>query len=145
MRLVIDGTIYNVGMLSCKRSWESQTLYDVTTLDGVRHRQLWGSYPVYTLTLGNVDAAAYDRLVEQLVTATAPCTVELPSGQTGFSAFTATFSRQTFCGKGFPHPKPPRWSRIIGGWTAAFRYSPTIRRTRPGGCGGRGFRAVPVR
>ena len=92
MRLVIDGTIYNVGMLSCKRSWESRTLYDVTTLDGVRHRQLWGSYPVYSLTLGNVDAAAYDRLVEQLVTATAPCTVELPSGQTGFSAFTATFS-----------------------------------------------------
>ena len=92
MNLVIDGTTYTVGMLSCKRSWESQALYDVTTMDGVRHKQLQGVYPVYTLELGNVDGAAYDQLVEQLVTSLSPCTVTLPSGQTGIKTFTADFS-----------------------------------------------------
>lgn len=91
MGIIIDGVEYNVGTAKLSRSYRKEYKYRVTTEDGVAHSEIRAVYVDFSLSLGNVDHAAYDRLMAALLAATGNVAVVLPSGSTGAETYTGEF------------------------------------------------------
>lgn len=91
MTIEIDGKPYTVGVFNLKRDFEIKEKYNVTTEDGVRHRELVGIYKNYTLLLGNVSEDTYDALLSVFISNKEYQRVKLPDGKNGFITFNAMF------------------------------------------------------
>lgn len=91
MIIRIDGAAYNVGVASIQRSIRKIYKYKVMTEDGVEHREVRGTYMDFVLSLGNIDAAEYDRLIDMLVSTTGEVRVELPSSGGKIKSYTGVF------------------------------------------------------
>lgn len=92
MIIKIDNISYKVGMLSLKREFNIEEKYNVTTEDGVKHREIRGIYNNYTLQLGNINEDTYDELMDALTSGKEYQAVEIPDGKDGFKTFEAMFS-----------------------------------------------------
>lgn len=88
---IVNGAEYRVGFTKLTRSYRKEYKYKVTTEDGVAHSEVRAVYVDFSLALGNMDAAEYDRLMAALLTATGDVTVTLPSGATSSGTYTGEF------------------------------------------------------
>jgi hypothetical protein len=90
--IVIDGTTYNVPVVSLKRSADFLDKYAERTENGVLHRELIGVYFNYQLTFGSSEGRPdYAALWEKLSQAVPFHVVTVPC-ETGTYTFTAYFS-----------------------------------------------------
>lgn len=104
----IDGSTYNVGVISLKRKGEFLDKYAERTEDGVLHRELIGVYFNYQLKLGwsYDDPDGYNSLWNKLTEAKEFHTVTVPDGSSGNFTFQAYFSNvgdELFLHKGNKH------------------------------------------
>jgi hypothetical protein len=93
--ITIDGTNYDIPILSIKRNAEFLDKYAERTEDGVLHRELIGVYFNYSLTFGRThNTTAYAALWSRLTQATEFHTVTVPdvSGTPGQYTFQAYFA-----------------------------------------------------
>lgn len=95
MDIYIDNHLYNVGVMELKREFNIETKYDLTTEDGIKHREISGIYQNYSLLLGNINADTYDALLTNLTTADEFHKVRLPDGKSGWKEFDAFFDTIT--------------------------------------------------
>ena len=91
MDIYIDNHLYNIGVMELKREFNIETKYDLTTEDGVKHREVSGIYQNYSLLVGNINADTYDALITNLTTADEFHKVRLPDGKEGWKEFDAYF------------------------------------------------------
>ena len=90
--LYIDGTYFNVPLLSCKRKANFLWKYADRTEDGVHVGEKLGTYLNYTLTIGSiVDRNEYNRLYNKLIENTEYHTVQMPGVDGSMFTFTAYF------------------------------------------------------
>lgn len=90
MSITIDGTVYNVPVISLKRKADVLDKSAERTEDGVLHREVIGVYFNYSISFGQVtDAAAYKALWEKLTSATAFHTIVVPDEDGVSYSFTA--------------------------------------------------------
>jgi hypothetical protein len=91
--ITIDGTSYNIPVISIKRKADFLDKYAWRTLDGVLHRELIGVYFNYQLQLGRTnDLSVYSALWDKLTEPVEFHTVTVPGiGGTTYT-FTAYFS-----------------------------------------------------
>lgn len=94
MELTVNGTGYEVGLAALSRSLRKAYKYQVTTEDGRVHSETRAMYADFTLSLGNVDPAEYDRLLAALAMG-GEFTVELPETAGGRRAYTGVFDGVT--------------------------------------------------
>lgn len=93
MSITIDGTTYDVPVLSVTETCDFLDKYAERTLDGVLHRELIGTYHNQKLVLGTpTDQAEYQLLWEKLTEATEFHTVTVPDEDGVDFQFTAYFS-----------------------------------------------------
>lgn len=85
----IDGVGYQVGIISLKRSIKKEYKYNVISEDGTRHFEMQALYRVYTVALGNMDAAEYDALYKAVSESAGAVSLVMPDGQTDIN-MTAT-------------------------------------------------------
>ena len=79
----IDGKEYNVPIEQIERSFSKEYKYEVTTDDGVNHREVRAIYVDYSLKIGFLDEAAYYELINDLSNKKSSYTAELPyNGET---------------------------------------------------------------
>lgn len=90
--ITIDGTEYNVPIISIKRKFEFLDKYAERTEDGKLHRELIGGYQNYSIQFGTgTDAAAYAALWEKITEPEEFHTVIIPDGD-GTHEFSGYFS-----------------------------------------------------
>lgn len=90
--IIIDGTTYNVPIMSLKQKGEFLDKFAERTEDGVLHRELIGVYYNYELKFGrNATTAALAALWQKLSEPTEFHTVTVPDDGTDYT-FTAYFS-----------------------------------------------------
>lgn len=77
----IDGVDYQVGLIGLKRSIKKEYKYNATTEDGTRHFEVLAMHRVYSVALGNMNAADYDALYRAVSESAGPVTITLPDGQ----------------------------------------------------------------
>ncbi len=93
MSLTIDGTTYNIPVVSLKRTADFLDKYAERTADGVLHRELIGVYFNYQLQLGaTTDVEEYADLWDKLTEPTEFHTVTVPDEDGTDYTFTAYFS-----------------------------------------------------
>jgi len=91
--LIIDGSTYNVPVISVKRKGEFLDRYAERTADGKLHRDLIGVYYNYNLQLGfTSDTTEYRRLWRKLTEPEEYHTVTIPDADGEPLTFTAYFS-----------------------------------------------------
>ena len=92
--ITVDGTRYNVGVISLKRKADFLDKYANRTEDGVLHRELIGVYFNYQLQLGwsLPDPNGYNKLRDKLTEPKEFHTVTVPDGSSDNYTFTAYFS-----------------------------------------------------
>ena len=91
MGVIINGINYNVGTASITRTLRKEYKYQVKTEDGREHSEIRAIYADYTLSLGNLDASAYDGLMAALLAHPGEVTVTLPDSSSGEKTFTGRF------------------------------------------------------
>lgn len=91
MIVKLNGAEYAVGVASVSRSIRRSEKYRVTTEDGIIHREVRASYLDFSLSLGNLGSADYDRMVAMLHRTVGDITVELPSSSTASETYTGVF------------------------------------------------------
>ena len=91
MAIIINGEEFNVELSRLGRSYRKDYKYRVTTEDGVVHSELRAMYMDFDLGLGNVDANAYDRLMELLKRAVGDCSIVLPADSSGSATYHGEF------------------------------------------------------
>ena len=92
MSVTIDGTTFDIPVLSLTRRADFLDKYAERTSDGVLHRELIGVYFNYTLQLGTTtDTAEYAALWQKLTEPEEFHTVTVPD-EDGNLTFTAYFS-----------------------------------------------------
>jgi len=90
--IIIDGTSFDIPVLSIKRSADFLDKFAERTNDGKLHRELIGVYFNYQLKLGSTsDTALYQSLWAKLTEAEEFHTVTVPD-ESGDYTFTAYFS-----------------------------------------------------
>ena len=90
--LIIDGTDYDVPIVSIKRKAEFLDKYGERTVDGVLHREMIGVYINYYIQFGTgSDVDAYAALWEKITEAEEFHTISIPDGD-GVHEFTGYFS-----------------------------------------------------
>lgn len=89
--VIINGVEYNVGTAAVSRTLRKEYKYQVTTEDGRVHSEVRAIYADFALSLGNVDAADYDRLMEAILGAVEDVTVVLPATRNTAETYTGTF------------------------------------------------------
>ena len=91
--ITIDGTQYDVPIISMSRSAESLYKYAERTVDGVLHSELIGIYYNYQVVFGknNANRTAYAALFNKLTEPTEYHTVIIPAA-TGTHTFVCYFS-----------------------------------------------------
>lgn len=89
--VIINGVEYNVGTAAVSRTYRKEYKYQVTTEDGRVHSEVRAVYADFALSLGNVDAADYDRLMAALLEAVEDVTVVLPATRNSSETYTGTF------------------------------------------------------
>lgn len=90
--ITIDGTSYDIPIVSLKRKADFLDKYAERTEDGLLHRELIGVYFNYELKLGRTnDVAAYAAFWQKLTEAEEFHTVTVPD-EDGSYTFTAYFS-----------------------------------------------------
>lgn len=95
MSLVIDGTTFNIPVVSCIRKAEFLDKFAQRTNDGKLHRELIGVYFNYQLKLGSIlNRSAYEALWDKLTEPAEFHTVTVPdeSGAGNNYTYTAYFS-----------------------------------------------------
>ena len=91
--IVIDGTSFNVPILSLDETCDFLDKYAERTEDGVLHRELIGTYLNQKLTFGTItDTATMASLWAKLCEATEFHTVTVPDADGADFTFTAYFS-----------------------------------------------------
>ena len=91
--VIIDGTTYNVPVISIKRRGEFLDRFAERTADGVLHRDLIGVYYNYQLQLGSTtDTAEYRSLWHKLTQPQEFHTVTIPDADGAPFTFWAYFS-----------------------------------------------------
>lgn len=91
MGVIVNGMEYNVGTAAISRTLRKEYKYKVTTEDGVVHSEVRAVYVDFALSLGNVDAVDYDRLMAALLEAVEDVTVILPATRNSSETYTGTF------------------------------------------------------
>ena len=91
MGIIINGVEHNVELTKLARSYRKENKYNVSTEDGVAHSEVRAVYVDFSLALGNVDRAAYDRLMATLLAATDNIVVTLPKDSTNAGTYTGVF------------------------------------------------------
>lgn len=89
--VIINGVAYNVGTAAVSRTLRKAYKYQVTTEDGRVHSEVRAVYADFALSLGNVDAAEYDRLMKAILEAVEDVTVILPATRNTNATYTGTF------------------------------------------------------
>ena len=90
--IVIDGTTYNIPVISVKRKADFLDKYAERTEDGVLHRELIGVYFNYTIEFGKgTNTTDYAALWNKLTEVTEFHTVTVPD-ESGDYTFVAYFS-----------------------------------------------------
>jgi hypothetical protein len=90
--IIIDGTTYNIPVLSIDRTGDFLDKYAERTEDGILHRELIGVYFNYKLKFGSTfDTIEYAALWNKLTEPTEFHTVTVPD-ENGDYTFTAYFS-----------------------------------------------------
>lgn len=82
--LQINGTAFSgVGIVadSFTRGEQKEYKYDLVAEDGTRRAEVRARYRIYSLTLGSITQADYDRLRAALATNANSVSVTLPDGQ----------------------------------------------------------------
>ena len=93
MTIIIDGTTYNVPVISVEETCEFLDKYAERTQDGVLRRELIGTYHNQTLIFGQVaDTAEQEALWTKLTEAEEFHTVTVPDEDGQDFTFTAYFS-----------------------------------------------------
>lgn len=93
--VIINGVAYNVGTAAVSRTIRKEYKYQVTTEDGRVHSEVRAVYADFALSLGNVDAADYDRLMAALLEAVEDVTVVLPATRNTAETYTGAFDGVT--------------------------------------------------
>jgi hypothetical protein len=94
--IIIDGTTYNVPVISCKRTADALDKYAERTSDGILHREIIGVYYNYKLQFGgSASASDYDALFTKLSEAVEFHTVTIPDGYT-YTAYISSVSDELF-------------------------------------------------
>ncbi len=93
--IAINGEVYDVEVASLSRQIQFVEKYREMTEDGAYHREIQGVYHQYTLELGNIDPAEYDRLVAALSSYAEYQTVTLPSARNSTVTFRAMLENIT--------------------------------------------------
>lgn len=89
----IDGTYYQVPVLSCERSADFLWKYADRTEDGEHQGELLGVYFNYTLKFGQiVNRTEYNRLYDKLTEPTEYHTISMPGVGGSMFTFSAYFS-----------------------------------------------------
>lgn len=70
-----------VGIAELQRGEQKEYKYDLTTEDGTRRAEVRARYRTYSVTLGSITQADYDRLYAALATNAESISVTLPDGQ----------------------------------------------------------------
>lgn len=92
MTIVIDGTTFDIPILSMRRKGDFLDKYAERTQDGVLHRELIGVYFNYEIQFGSsVDVSEYADLWNKLTEPVEFHTVQVPD-EDGTHTFTAYFS-----------------------------------------------------
>lgn len=74
-------TFPGVGIAELQRGEQKEYKYDLTTEDGARRAEVRARYRTYSVTLGSITQADYDRLYAALATNAESISVTLPDGQ----------------------------------------------------------------
>lgn len=92
--IYIDGTFFDVPLVSIKRSGDFLDKYANRTEDGVLQRQLIGVYFNYTANFGTMDTATHKQLWDKLSEPVAFHDVTLPdaTGTYVFKAYVSSLS-----------------------------------------------------
>jgi len=88
--LQINGTIYAVDCTDFNQDVQPVYKYDITTADGVRHREVAAYYLTYDFTIGNLDAATFDAVRAALLLPPGTRTISLPDVRSGYVTFTGS-------------------------------------------------------
>lgn len=80
----IDNETFNVGIVSVERQVSQNKISRGTTLDGIKHYDVLGTYYDYTITFNpkSMSLSEYDRLYEKITEPKEYFVVEVPYGQT---------------------------------------------------------------
>lgn len=70
-----------VGIAELQRGEQKDYKYDLTAEDGTRRAEVRARYRTYSVTLGSITQADYDRLYAALATNAESISVTLPDGQ----------------------------------------------------------------
>lgn len=89
--ITIDGVVYNVPVISIKRSADFLDKYAERTVDGVLHRELIGVYFNYQIKFGQASMADYSLLWQKITEPEEFHTVIIPD-EDGDLTFTAYFA-----------------------------------------------------
>lgn len=99
MTIIIDGTTYDVPIISLDETLEFLDKFAERTEDGVLHRELIGTFPKQSIVFGSPVTAsertAYTALWAKLIEATEFHTVTVPDSDGVDFTFTAYFSSTT--------------------------------------------------
>ncbi len=87
----INGQRFEAGLMQLGRTLRKEYKYRVTTEDGVEHAELRACYLDFSLTLGNVNAAEYERLMDWLSACQDEVTLILPTRHRGEESYTGQF------------------------------------------------------
>lgn len=91
MEFIVNGERFAVGLAQLGRSLRKEYKYRVTTEDGVEHAELRATYVDFSLTLGNLNAADYERLMDLLTASSGAITLTLPARRAGDETYTGRF------------------------------------------------------
>ena len=88
--ITIDGTEYDINIVSCKRTADVLDKYAERTADGILHREIIGVYYNYKIQFAfGADTSVYNALFAKLTEAVEFHTIIIPGGYT-FSAYIAS-------------------------------------------------------
>lgn len=74
----IDGKEYNVPIEKVDRSFRKENKYEITTDDGVNHREVRAIYVDYSINIGFLDETAYYDLINDITNKKTSYIAELP-------------------------------------------------------------------
>lgn len=81
MLKINDIAFPGVGIAELQRGEQKDYKYDLTAEDGTRRAEVRARYRTYSVTLGSITQADYDRLYAALATNAESVSVTLPDGQ----------------------------------------------------------------
>jgi hypothetical protein len=105
MTITIDSIVYEVSVISCKRTADFLDKFAERTADGILHRELIGVYKNYKLQFGSdASVATYNALFDKLSEAVEFHTIIIPDGYT-FIAYVSGVSDDLFKAKDGEDPR----------------------------------------